>query len=355
MESLGPDMAAEAAGGDNQAPDDPEVPSAEEGRAAFLRQAVEAAKTEPLVTPVRNLIGMWGWLRRGSFVSAYVTKELQSVGLTTSPPFTEVGLDDRVRLVRWSKTPGNGATADEPRRSAGVQIGTLPSAAHGVASVRPEDSLLKAQTMMMVTGYSQLAVMRSPTDLRGAVTWESVAKALLRSKPAVDVKSAAVEATVVRRSSDLLQAIPQIVAAGFVFVADRSGEVSGIVTTADLSQQFADLAGPFMLLSEIEVRLRIAIAAVFTVKELASVKDPADTKPVVSVDDLSLGELMRLLGSDKNWERLKWRLDRGVFQAAFERVRWMRNEVMHFSPDPLREEDLQALRAFLECLRTFQP
>ncbi len=346
---------AGTAPGASQPPVEEEVPSAEEGRAAFLHQAVEAAKTEPLVTPVRNLIGMWGWLRRGSFVSAYVTKELQGVGLTTSPPFTEVGLDDRVRLVRWNKAAANGTAAEEPRRAAGVQIGTLPPATHGLAFVRPEDSLLKAQTMMLVSGYSQLAIMHSPTDLRGAITWESVAKVLLRGTSATDVKSARVDATVVRRDSDLLQAIPQIVAAGFVFVSDRSGEVSGIVTTADLSKQFADLAGPFMLLNEIEVRLRITIAGVFSVKELASVKDPADSKPVVSVDDLSLGELLRLLAPDRNWERLKWRLDRKEFLTALERVRWMRNEVMHFSPDPLRDEDLQAMRAFLECLRTFQP
>jgi CBS domain-containing protein len=330
-----------------------EVPSEEEGRAAFLRQAVDSAKTEPVVTTVRNLIGMWGWLRRGSFVTAQVTEELQTVGLTTSPPFTEVGIDDRVRLVPVTKNPAS-SSPDEPHRTAGVQIGSLPSATRGLVSVHPEDSLQKAQTLMLINDFSQLAVMRTPTDVPGAITWESVAKALLRSNKVTEVKKARVDATVVRRHSDLLQAIPHIVAAGFVLVADRSREVSGIVTTADLSQQFADLAGPFMLLNEIEVRLRIAIGSAFSVKELAAVKDPADKRSVVSVDDLSLGEMTRLLDPAKNWERLQWQLDRKEFLSALQRVRWMRNEVMHFSPDPLRSEDLQALRAFLECLRTIQ-
>ena len=109
-----------------------------------------------------------------------------------------------------------------------------------------------------------------------------------------------------------------------------------------------------MLLNEIEVRLRIAIGGAFTVKELASVKDPSDTKAVSTVDDLSLGELTRLLDPAKHWERLEWRLDRKEFLAALQRVRRIRNEVMHFSPDPLRTDDLQALRAFLDCLRTIQ-
>ncbi|HUY09173.1 MAG TPA: hypothetical protein VMW80_06945 [Candidatus Dormibacteraeota bacterium] len=338
---------------ESEPPAEAEVPSAEEGRDAFLRQAAEAAKTEPVVTSVRNLIGLWGWLRRGSFVTAQVTKDLHALGLTTSPPITEVGLDDRVRLIRWTKSVTS-CSADEPRRTAGVRIGSLPSATRGLVWVHPEDSLQKAQTLMLINDFSQLAVMRAPADVPGAITWESVAKALLRSKTVADARSARVEATLVWRNSDLLQAIPSIVAAGFVFVADRGREVTGIVTTADLSQQFADLAGPFMLLNEIEVRLRIAIGSAFSVKELASVKDPDDAKAVVSVDDLSLGELTRLLDPGKHWERLEWRLDRKEFLAALQRVRRIRNEVMHFSPDPLRSQDLQALRAFLDCLRTIQ-
>ena len=339
--------------GDSEATPGDEVPSAEEGRAAFLRQAAETAQTEPVVTSVRNLIGLWGWLRRGSFVTAQVTRDLHELGLATSPPFTEVGLDDRVRLVPWTKSAASSIT-DEPRRTAGVRIGSLPSATRGLVWVHPEDSLQKAQTLMLINDFSQLAVMRAPSAMPGAITWESVAKALLRSKTATDVRSARVEATVVWRNSDLLQAIPSIVAAGFVFVADRGREVTGIVTTADLSQQFADLAGPFMLLNEIEVRLRIAIGGAFSVKELASVKDRSDTKAVMAVDDLSLGELTRLLDPAKHWERLEWRLDRKEFLAALQRVRRIRNEVMHFSPDPLRSDDLQALRAFLDCLRTIQ-
>ena len=327
--------------------------SDEELRAAFLHQAAEASRTEPVVTSVRNLIGLWGWLRRGSYVTAEVTKALQASGLTTAPPFSEVGIDDRVRLVPWTK-PAAGPSNDESRRPVGVQIGSLPSATGGLAWVRPEDSLEKAQTLMLVNDYSQLAVMRTPRDSPGAVTWESVVKAMLRSKPVTDVKKAQVDATVVRSNSDLLDVTPHIVAAGFIFVTDRSGQVSGIVTTADLSQLFQDLAGPFMLLNEIEVRLRIAIGGAFTVKELASVKDPNDTKAVLTVDDLSLGELIRLLDPEKHWGRLEWRLERKVFLSALQRVRRIRNEVMHFSPDPLSREDLQALRAFVTCLRTIQ-
>jgi len=330
------------------------APSAEEELNAFLAQAAAAAQDEPLITTVRTLIGLWGAQRRGSFVTTQVAKALQEAGITTSPPFTEVGIDDRIRLVPAGNKGASEHSLDEPHREAGVQIGSLPSASHGLVTVSPEDTIQKAQTLMFINDFSQLAVMRSPVDQPRAITWESVAKALLRDKAATYVKQARVEATVVRRDSDLLQAIPQIVGAGFVFVSGRGREVGGIVTTADLSQQFADLAGPFMWLSEIEVRLRIAISGAFAIKELAGARDPSDPKQVLSVDDLSLGEVMRLLEPAKNWERLKWQLDRKEFLAALQSVRRMRNEVMHFSPDPLCSQDLQALRAFLGCLRTLQ-
>ena len=111
--------------GDSEATPGDEVPSAEEGRAAFLRQAVDSAQTEPVVTSVRDLIGLWGWLRRGSFVAAQVTKDLHELGLTTSPPFIEVGIDDRVRLVPWTKSAAT-SIIDEPPGTAGVRIRSLP-------------------------------------------------------------------------------------------------------------------------------------------------------------------------------------------------------------------------------------
>jgi hypothetical protein len=152
--------------------------------------------------------------------------------------------------------------------------------------------------------------------------------------------------------------IPRIVDAGFVFVQASASDrqITGIVTTADLSNQFAVLAKPFFLLAEIERRLRRIVDGVFSAEELATVIDPADgEREVKSAEDLTLGEHIRLVEKPVRWERLGWALERKVFIEALDQVRMIRNEVMHFSPDPLEEGQICALENFLKWLRRLSP
>ena len=77
-----------------------------------------------------------------------------------------------------------------------------------------------------------------------------------------------------------------------------------------------------------------------------------DTKRVVtSVANLTYGEYIRLLANPKQWERLNTPVDRKTCLEKFESVRRIRNDVMHFDPDGIPEEDLQMLREFTRFLR----
>lgn len=74
------------------------------------------------------------------------------------------------------------------------------------------------------------------------------------------------------------------------------GIYSGIVTTADLSNQFAVLANPFLLAGEIERRLRRIVDRCFGVGDLQGIKDADDVfRTIESAADLTLGEFQRLL------------------------------------------------------------
>lgn len=326
-----------------------------DARSSFLANAVAAAGTHPVAISIRDLLALWGARRRGYLVVSQVTRALQGANLMSDPPFTQGAIDDKVTLLPLEDSRRSGASPAIPRRSVSLQIGSLPSATHGLTSVTPQDTIQRAQTVMLLNDFSQLGVMQSAKSAPLAVTWESVAKALIRDPNAQWLHQALVEAPVVWQDADLLEAIPAIVHVGFVFVARRVGESIGVVTTADLSRQFADLAGPFILLSEIELRLRQAIGGALSLSELAKAAEPDAARQVESVDDLSLGEIIRLLEPEVQWARLNWHLDRKEFLQAMHHVRELRNDVMHFSPDPLAEGDLQALRAFLTCLRTLQP
>jgi hypothetical protein len=208
---------------------------------------------------------------------------------------------------------------------------------------------------MMRYDFSQLAVMSGTRDLRGAITWESIAGARIRN-PQAELREAIEPAEVVRSNDDLLEKIPRVVEAGFVFVQGPEREISGIVTTADLSYQFAILATPFFMLAEIERRLRRIIDGAFTSDELRNFVDPSNaSRPVHSANNLTMGEYVRLLEQPDRWLRLKWSLDRKEFVEALDGVRGVRNEVMHFSPDPLDDDQIRQLEDFLRWLRKLDP
>lgn len=122
----------------------------------------------------------------------------------------------------------------------GLRIDSLESANSGVTSVKPDDTLEKVQSLMMRHDYSQLAVMSGVRDLRGAVSWESIARARIRN-PAATLKDAMVPAETLRSDDDLLAKIPVIQNAGYAFVIAHDNRVAGVVTPYDLSEQFANL------------------------------------------------------------------------------------------------------------------
>jgi restriction system protein len=55
------------------------------------------------------------------------------------------------------------------------------------------------------------------------------------------------------------------------------------------------------------------------------------------------------------WSKIGWKLDHAQFVDLLETVRKMRNELMHFAPDPVAEEKFAAVTRLLELLRAADP
>jgi hypothetical protein len=125
-----------------------------------------------------------------------------------------------------------------------------------------------------------------------------------------------------------------------------------------LSLQFQQLSEPFLLLSEIENYIRLLISRSFGSADLRAAKEPSDlARDIESVSDLTFGEYIRLIENDKGWAKLNVPIDRKVFCDGLERVRAIRNNVMHFDPDGVEPKDLEALRdfaRFLQSLKSYQ-
>ena len=159
----------------------------------------------------------------------------------------------------------------------------------------------------------------------------------------------------VNADASLFTAIPFIIRHEYVLVRGADKRIVGIVTTSDLSLQFQQMTEPFLLLGEIENHIRRLIGNHFNSAELAAVKDPSDdSREIEAVYDLTFGEYKRLLEEPERWKRLRLGVDRGVFIGLLEKVRSIRNEVMHFDPDGIPDNDLKDLRDFARFLRTLQ-
>jgi hypothetical protein len=111
------------------------------------------------------------------------------------------------------------------------------------------------------------------------------------------------------------------------------------------------LSEPFLLLSEIENHIHLLINDKFTANELSSVKDTNDTnRTVENVSDLTFGEYVRLLENPDYWKKIGLALDRTIFIKELDKVRKIRNDVMHFDSDGITPDDHQSLILFVQFL-----
>ena len=151
----------------------------------------------------------------------------------------------------------------------------------------------------------------------------------------------------VKITASIFRVIQFIVQHDCVLVRDEENRISGIVTAADIVEQFQAISEPFLVLEDIETRLRRLINMRFSVEQLREARDPSDDqREVNSVADLTFGEYKRLLENPEMWCVLKLPLDRQVFVEHLDMVREIRNDVMHFEPDGIDDEQLNRLRNF---------
>ncbi|MDQ2875186.1 MAG: hypothetical protein M3Y33_10490 [Actinomycetota bacterium] len=345
---------------------DPGVDGAEEITTSeeLLADAASRDQSSPRRLTIRDFLSHWGQTRRTGTVNALVRAGLADKGLTTRPPFTEGRVEDEIEIVpvdtaSWNieKLGGDGGTQDTEdvaeQVSASARIGSLPPPK--LVSVSPDSSLLYARTVMLERQFSQLAVIDDKGIMHGAISWESIGKAYVASEHP-KLADATAPATVVDHDSLLLDQIGVIYDKGFVFVRgpDRA-HVTGIVTAADLTRQFGNLARPFMLIEEVEIRLRLHADEVYTLAELRDAVQKHRRDGITQAADFTLRDYWYLIRSEENWAKLAWNVDRDYFIGRLDKVVEIRNELMHFTTDDVDPLQYDAVEGLLEMLRTADP
>ncbi|MEE1828150.1 CBS domain-containing protein [Streptomyces sp. BE20] len=356
------DNVAQAPEGDEET----QVPST--ARHEMLKQARESAEQgHPKSLPVRDLLQWWGAERRGYLISRQIAAELANHSLSTSPDFEAVGLDAVVDLVVASTSPEIQPEPETPAQTVvsspahhneedtpvlGLTVGNLRSALTGVVSVSPSSTFEEAITEMVINGFSQLPVITGSRNLRGAVTWESIARAR-HVDPEAPFSKAIIPAHDVPYDRHLIDVLPLLADYNFVLVRDQTNAIAGIVTANDVAMEYGSMATPFFLIGEFDQRLRRILAETFAISHVATLCAPDGNRTIGSFDDLSVGDYQRILENEDSWKILGWPLDRKVFVKRIDELRVIRNDLMHFNPDPIPDDAVQKIRHMIALLREY--
>jgi predicted transcriptional regulator len=304
---------------------------------------------------VRDILGWFDKTRRGVNVVAEIHGALSAANLETEPSFETAYLDEHVKIKRTGGPIQDdivrGGTVDDPV----IRVTSVAAAHRTIISVTKSETVERAITLMLENNYSQLPIM-GHSDARaidGMFSWRSLGVERASGRQPVRVQDAMEHAEIVNHDDDLVQVVQRILLHDVVVVQAQDRTFQGILTIHDIAEQFQALAEPFLLVGEIEKQVRRLIDGRFTHQELMSVRDGDDTRTITTVADLTFGEYLRLIQTPDNWSRLGLAIDRAEFVRILDRVREIRNDVMHFDPDGLDNEvrkELQSAKRLLTCI-----
>jgi CBS domain-containing protein len=239
------------------------------------------------------------------------------------------------------------------------RIGRLLSAKKPVEWVTPDATVEKITTKMLEKDFSQLAVMTEGRHrhLKGVVSWRTLGRRLALRQPCEYARDCMEDAIVCKLDESLLSAIKLVALRDYVLVQGTDHEICGIVTPADLNDEFALLTERFLLVEEVEKGIRRLLQGKYSREDLRAartVQAQTSTREIESVVDLTFGDYVRLLELPENWQKLALAIDRVEFVSLLRDVGDIRNKLMHFRSDGLGKVEIGRLReaaAFLKRLR----
>ena len=318
-----------------------------------LKQIAERMKGEieadvlhsPERVTIRELLSWFSYTKRGSWINRHIRNKMEELDLRTVPDFESGWFDATVSIGLDPDAVTGLESSDEPIDPT-VRIGTLDAANRKPTSVKPDNSLKVATTLMQLNDFSQLPVMTGERDVKGIISWKSIGTRLSSGRECELVRHCMDPvAREISIDAPMFDAVEDISQHGYVLVRGQQNTITGIVTASDFAGQFSELAGPFLLIGEIEGYLRSIVHRKFTLGELQKASYGSESGTTIEGSaDLTFGGYCRLMQDPNNWKKLRLTIDRGEFVKYLDAVRQIRNDVMHFNPDGLDQEHKDKLR-----------
>ncbi len=307
------------------------------------------AAPSPVWLTARELVQRFGGQRRGDWINSQIRNALEKYDLSMDPDLAVGWIDSTITLRLDSEVHAvadAGATPDPTHR-----IGSLEAAKKKPIDVKPDNPLNTATTIMQKHDFSQLPVMTNERNVLGIISWQTIGVRRTHGQECDLVRQCMDPAEELPSTAPVLEAIDPIAKHGYVLVRGGDRKITGIVTASDIALHFRQLAGPFLNVGEIEGYLRHLIRGKFTLDQLRVASGSEDGRPIEGSADLTLGGYCRLLQKEDNWNKLCLNIDRVEFGNFLDTAREIRNNVMHFNPAGLSEDDMKQLRDIARFFR----
>ena len=334
-----------------------------------------------------NILRAFGYVRRRATAIKEINETLDCLGLVAEPPI-DARMPTRSPRIRFSlrdehdlETTEDADDLDVLDTNRGEELyedaavedddeGELPEPAFSVSElessetcvawVSPDASIQTAYTKMLLNKYSQLVVASNANpfrqDIKGIVSFQSMTKALMNGGPVTVGDCIDSNVPIVQSDADLNSVVEQLKGHDVVLVIGRERRLQGIVTSWDLAEEFVELVDPFNRIGEIEQRLQTLLRrrlGTNVVAEFLSNQGGTGDGQIEELEELTLGELQRVLEYPEHWNALAVAFERTEFIQALNKAREYRNRLMHFR-DPLDEAERMHLTNLCDMVREIQ-
>ena len=309
-----------------------------------LVKEVKESESKSKKIRISTLLSYFGVRKRGKNVNSRIRKAFDENGLFLDSKFKDYYnstlIEIKLKNIVDSATQNYESAVSTPTISILEAANTVP------LTVIRDNPINQATGLMMMHDYSQLPVMQGERKVDGVVSWKSIGEVIAAGKECKNVKDCIdKDIQIVDYDIPLLKAIKIINKEEFVLVKSKSGKICGLVTTTDVSQQFIGIAEPFLLLEQLENKIRILIDRNLSPEQLKDCKYEKDEdRNVNGVADLTFGEYLRAFESPEYWDLISLKIDKSTFVKRLHEVRIIRNDVMHFHPDGIDDEKVEVLR-----------
>ena len=316
-----------------------------------LEQFAHECKSNDKLTKVftvRELIKAFKWERRTNKAWYTIERFLKDNDLYIEPNnYFNVWIDGQVTLKHQNRKK-------PVERKSNVYLDKilkgLDASNQNVTTVTRDTTLEKALTIMSLCDFSQLPVVSKANsklrkDIVGFISWKTIGEAIIKQNDFTTVKDCLSAKSVKVLSNDtlLLKSIDSIIENDFILVDDNNPnlnekKICGIVTVADISKEYFKETKPFLLLEQIENKMRFLLDSKFNREEMYNIlKDNVD-ESIETLDDLTFGNYVSLLRNHQVWSKVNiYKICQKTLTENLDEIRKIRNEVMHFSPDPISE------------------